>query len=78
MNSFGYKIGARNINAVVMIPVACFRSRRNTPSEANSQMVPATKGKKHATTTGNSKTVQGIDPFTHTEIISRTMVDTIK
>src|SRR5690348_2570474 len=69
-------MGARNISAVVTMPVACFRSRRYTPRDASSQTVPATNGRKHTTTIGKRTTVHGICPITNGEITSNTIVDT--
>src|SRR6185437_3418953 len=71
-------MGARNINAMVTMPTACFRSRRYTPSAASSQTVPATNGRKHATTIGKKIAVQGSWPMAHGEIASNTIVDTHK
>src|SRR5690348_18405544 len=69
-------MGARNINAIVAMPTACLRSRRYTPSAASSQTVPATNGRKHATTTGKKIAVHEMCPMANGEISSNTSVDT--
>src|SRR6185437_3342471 len=76
MSVSGYRIGARNIKAVVTMPTICLRSRRNTPSDASSQIVPATNGRKQATTTGKKTIVQGTRALTSNEMAISTRVDT--
>src|SRR5574337_617289 len=78
MNVMGYRIGARNNSAVVMIPMACLRSRRNTPRDASIHMTPSTNGKNTRTTTGNRTTVHGMKPRTNMPITRSTKVETSK